>query len=178
MISKSRKLIIRRWDQQITPSPDDPTNTHPSLISALVTLSTSLPHLSSSIPQTSLLRIYRSLTENLTTHISHRAVYSGWSKFTSIGGASFSQEIKEFINTSQSSLGSIPPQVVERPWRGLVDFGKVLELPNEGDITFQEAMAAAWGGEEAVGEFGKRLGVDLGVGELQALLRRRVECWR
>jgi hypothetical protein len=59
-----------------------------------------------------------------------------------------------------------------------VDIGKILELPNEGEITFQEAMAAAWGGEDATGVFGGRLGVDFGVGELQALLRRRVECWR
>jgi len=59
-----------------------------------------------------------------------------------------------------------------------VNIGKVLELPNEGEITFQEGMAAGWGGEGAVEEFGKRLGVEFGVGELQALLRRRVECWR
>jgi hypothetical protein len=170
--------MIRRWDQQITPSPDDPTNTHPSLISALVTLSTSLSHLSSHIPRTALLRIYRYLVENLVTHISHRGVYSGWSKFTSIGGHSFSQEIQEFINTSQTSLDRIPREVVARPWAGLVNIGKVLELPNEGEITFQEGMAAAWGGEGAVKEFGNRLGVEFGVGELQALLRRRVECWR
>ena len=67
---------------------------------------------------------------------------------------------------------------MERPWGVLVNIGKVLELPNEGGITFQEAMAAAWGGDGAVKEFGARLGLEFGVGELQALMRRRVECWR
>lgn len=171
-------LTNRRWDQQITPSPDDPSNIYPSLISALVTLSTSLSHLASTIPQTSLLRIYRSLTDNLVTHISHRGVYSGWSKFTSIGGSSFTSEIQEFINTSQTSLPEFPGEVIQKPWRGLVDIGRVLELPNEGEITFQEGMAAAWGGDGAVREFGQRLGVGFGSGELQSLLRRRVECWR
>ena len=168
----------RRWDQQITPSPDDPSNTHPSFITALVTLTTSLSHLASSIPQTSQLRIYRFITENLVTHISHRAVYSGWSKFTSIGGTSFTQEIQELITTSQEALSEIPGEVVARPWKGLVDIGKVLELPNEGEVTFQEGMAAAWGGEEATKSFGQRLGVEFHSAELQALLKRRVECWR
>jgi hypothetical protein len=171
----------RRWDQQITPVAEDPANIHPSFISALTTLSTSLTHLSSTIPPTPLLRIYRSITQNLTTHISHRAVYSGWSKFTPIGGQSFQQEINDLIHTAQESLVVIPGEVVSRQWRSLVDIGKVLALPNErveDGATFQEAMEVAWSGDEGVRRFCARLGVDLGPGVLQALLRRRVECWR
>lgn len=173
--------MTRRWDQQITPAPDDPANIHPSFISALTTLSTSLSYLTSTIPPTPLLRIYRSITQNLTTHISHRGVYSGWSKFTSIGGQSFQQEINDFIHTSQESLSVIPGEVVSRQWRSLVDLGKVLALPNERvghGATFQEAMGVAWSGEEGVKGFCGRLGVELDAAVLQALLRRRVECWR
>jgi hypothetical protein len=175
------KLIDRRWDQQISPVPEDPANFHPSFISALTTLSTSLTHLSSTIPPTPLLRIYRAMTHNLTTHISHRAVYSGWSKFTPIGGQSFQQEINDLIHTSQESLVVIPGEVIIRQWRSLIDIGKVLALPNErvGEgVTFQEAMEVAWGGDEEVRKFCGKLGVDLEPGVLQALLRRRVECWR
>lgn len=42
--------MTRRWDQQITPAPDDPANIHPSFISALTSLSTSLSYLASTIP--------------------------------------------------------------------------------------------------------------------------------
>jgi hypothetical protein len=121
------------------------------------------------------------MTHNLTTHISHRAVYSGWSKFTPIGGQSFQQEINDLIHTSQESLVVIPGEVIIRQWRSLIDIGKVLALPNErvGEgVTFQEAMEVAWGGDEEVRKFCGKLGVDLEPGVLQALLRRRVECWR
>jgi hypothetical protein len=171
-------LTIRRWDQQVESS--DP-ETHPSLLSALTTLSTSLSHLSSTLPPTVLLRIYAHLTNNLTTHISHRAIYSGWSKFTSIGGQSFSREINDFINTSQESLRTLPSEVVSYPWEGLVSVGKVLGLGNEkiGDgVTFQEAMGVAWSGEQGVKGFCERLGVEMDGETLQAVLRRRVECWR
>lgn len=82
--------------------------------------------------------------------------------------------------------------VVEGPWRGLVDMGKVLAVRNdsdvedhetqgeEGEVLLSDAMAAAWSGMDggSLMEFNRKLGVEYEARELQALLRRRVDCWR
>jgi hypothetical protein len=80
----------------------------------------------------------------------------------------------------------IPEEVVESPWRVLVDMGKVLSVPNdddvedggEGVVVLSDAMAAAWSAGEGLRDFNKRAGVDYDARELQGLLRRRVDCWR
>lgn len=76
---------------------------------------------------------------------------------------------------------------IEAPWRLLSDAAKILQLPEveregtvyEGEVTFKQAMAVAWAdGPESLRVFQERSGTRLGRGELQGILRRRVECWR
>ena len=57
----------------------------------------------------------------------------------------------------------------------------VLSLPSEAEdegVTFSQAMAAAWAGEESRAMFAQRAGVGLDQETLRGVLRRRVECWR
>ena len=47
-----------------------------------------------------------------------------------------------------------------------------------GEVTFKQAMAAAWAhGEESLKVFQDRAGVRMDRGQLQGVLRRRTECW-
>ncbi|OCF36565.1 hypothetical protein I316_01816 [Kwoniella heveanensis BCC8398] len=110
-------------------------------------------------------------------------------------------------SSSQSEMGlelSGYPVPVGAAWKKLEDIAKVLVLPTgqtqsqpgvgagvrDGNTnantnaipavtaTFAEAMASAWDGENGLNTFKERLGVELSREELQAILRRRVECWR
>jgi hypothetical protein len=54
------------------------------------------------------------------------------------------------------------------------------EGEGEGEVLLSDAMAAAWSGVDggSLIEFNRKLGVEYEARELQALLRRRVDCWR
>ena len=132
--------------------------------------------------------MYRKVVQHLTNHISQRCVYAGWSKFSVKGGKDFVGELSDWRHAATTALtgagaDGIPANLVDAPWDGLMDIGKLLSLPmdaqdKESDVTFGEAMAAAWGGEGSLREFLSRVGVSMGREDLQAVLRRRVECWR
>ncbi|KAL7423932.1 hypothetical protein Q5752_001517 [Cryptotrichosporon argae] len=90
--------------------------------------------------------------------------------------------------------------VIERPWRELQAAAALLRLPSEAgkagsaapmdardaknakdakdEPTFSQAMAAAWTGGAPLDRFAARVGVEMGADAMQAVLRRRVECWR
>jgi hypothetical protein len=189
-----RKLTLhRRWDSGTG------TSAAPSahLLSALSTYSTLLRLLSTDLPPLIVSRLYRRIVSHLSNHIFQRAVYSGWSKFTAEGGKEFAHEVRDFVSASTDIMSlahrtgnsAITASVasVEAPWRSLSDASRVLQLPEheregkayEGEVTFKQAMAAAWAdGEESMRVFQERSGTRLGRAELQGRLRRRVECWK
>ena len=133
------------------------------------------------LPPTARSRVYRRIVNHLTNHISQRAVYAGWSKFSQVGGQDFASEVKDWINTS-SELDLPGTATAEAPWRVLKEAGMILSLPNdaEGDEpTFGQAMAVAWSdSEEGLRAWRERTGLIMGREEMKGLLRRRTECWR
>ncbi|ORY33806.1 TIP-1 family-domain-containing protein [Naematelia encephala] len=173
--------LTRRWDQD-TINDGEPD---PSLLGGITTLSSHLSILNTYLPILVVSRLYRRIIQHLVNHISQRAVYSGWSKFTFTGGQSFAQEINDFIQACSSVLPDLPSGV-EGSWIKLKDAGKILGLPNEQKkepqgITFNQVMAGAWDGDESFKRLCERLGWEKGrmtKNELQALLKRRVDCWR
>ena len=157
---------IRRWDESQEPDP--------SYLSSLATYSSHLSTLAI-LPTVPTLRVYKRLVDHLSNHIQQRAVYAGWSKFNAEGGHDFIEEIRDWVSTSETA--SIPKSAVKAPWTRLCDIAQVLSL-NDGEVTFAQAMAAAWSGEESFDLFVKRLGIKMGRGDLQGVLKRRVDCWR
>lgn len=171
------RIDIRRWDRtEGDVAPDS------SLLQALTTFAGHLSTLSllSDIPRS---RLYRRIVNHLTNHISQRAIYAGWSKFTSYGGQDLSQEIADWISTSLTLDLPSGVEGIKAPWKGLEDAANVLKLKEEGesveDVTFGQAMAVAWSdGEEAWGTWKERSGWNGDRETLKAVLRRRVDCWR
>lgn len=99
----------------------------------------------------------------------------------------------DFKVSSTDILASSPSDLVKRgaetPWRSIMDKIAILCLPseselseaeaNEGKATFSQGMAAAWSdGAESLQAFLVRAGVKMDRADLQAVLRRRNECWR
>lgn len=172
--------MSRRWDR--TEGEGVPDS---SLLHALTTYSSHLSTLSL-VPPLPALRVYRKIVNHLTNHISQRAVYAGWSKFTWLGGKDFADEIKDWINTSlQIDLpgGEVSARA---PWKGLEDVGKMLQLPTEdeagegegGTATFGQAMAVAWsGGDEGMKVWQDRTGIKMDRQTLRDVLKRRKDCW-
>ncbi|WWC69475.1 uncharacterized protein I206_103416 [Kwoniella pini CBS 10737] len=180
-----KQHLTRKWDR---PPSAEPTNPSSYLLSALTTYSSHLSAISDTLPPLTVSKIYRKVVEHISNHILQRGVYAGWSKFTEHGGIDLQLEIKEWKEVSSTSLLSSSTSTVLRsivsidvPWQKLEDISKILVLPT-GDaketVTFAQAMASAWAGEEGLKVFNDRLGVNLNKEELQAILRRRVECWR
>ena len=172
----TRGLTHSRWDRTEGDSVPDA-----SLLHALTTYSSHLSTLAL-VPEISRSRIYRKIAHHLTNHISQRAVYAGWSKFTVLGGQDFNQEIADWINTSMKLDLPGGEAAVKVPWKGLEDAGRVLSLPEdaEGDqVTFGQAMAVAWtDGDEAWRVWTERTGWGGDREALKAVLRRRLDCWR
>lgn len=180
------KLISRRWDR--TEGEGVPDS---SLLQALTTYSSHLSALSL-LPPLSTLRVYRKIANHLTNHISQRAVYAGWSKFTSLGGKDFSDEIKDWINTSLQVEAPGGEPAIRMPWRGLEDVGKMLRLRTDDEVdggeegsgqsdepTFGQAMAVAWSdGEETYKVWKERTGIRMDRQTLRDVLKRRKDCWR
>jgi len=172
---RKEPLTLRRWDRtEGDQAPDT------SFLHALTTLSSHLSTLSL-MPPIAKSRVYRRIVSHLTNHISQRAVYAGWSRFSQVGGQDFASEVKDWINTSKE-LDLPGTAGAEAPWRTLREAGTILSLPNdaeEDEPTFGQAMAVAWSdSEESLKRWRERTGMSMGREEMKALLRRRAECWR
>ena len=109
------------------------------------------------------------------------------------GGADFSNEIKDWIQSSVTAIQATENNVdvdllgdvaIKLPWQWLWDAGRLLSLPIEqegkGLPTFSQAMAAAWSdGDDSINALCERAGVcQMAKEDMQGILRRRVECWR
>ncbi|OCF54147.1 hypothetical protein L486_08343 [Kwoniella mangroviensis CBS 10435] len=176
--SDLKQHLTRKWDR---PPSLEPTEPSPHLLAALTTYSSHLRSLTSTLPQVVVSRLYRRIVDHLSNHILQRGVYAGWSKFTEHGGIDLQMEVKEWKEVSSNSLGENSIIPVNTFWRKLDDISNILALSSgeaEDKVTFAQAMASAWDGEEGLKVFNERLGVDMGREELQSVLRRRVECWR
>ncbi|WVQ70105.1 uncharacterized protein L199_008330 [Kwoniella botswanensis] len=173
-----KQHLTRKWDR---PPSLEPTEPSPHLLAALTTYSSHLRSLTSTQPPIVVSGLYRRIVDHLSNHILQRGVYAGWSKFTEHGGIDLQLEVKEWKEVSSNSLGENSIISVNTFWRKLDDISKILALPTgeaKDKVTFAQAMASAWDGEEGLKVFNERLGVDMGREELQSVLRRRVECWR
>lgn len=119
-------ISSRRWDSS-SETATETLDLPPDLLPALLALSSHLALLSSLVPPTILAPVYRRIVDHLSNHIERRAVFAGWSKFTSSGGSDLAREISGWVNTCTLALGG----VVRRPgapWRRLEEMGKVLSL--------------------------------------------------
>ncbi|WWD01416.1 hypothetical protein V866_008360 [Kwoniella sp. B9012] len=173
-----KQHLTRKWDR---PPSLEPTEPSPHLLAALTTYSSHLRSLTSTLPPIVVSRLYRRIVDHLSNHILQRGVYAGWSKFAEHGGIDLQLEVKEWKEVSSNSLGENSIISVNAFWRKLDDISSILALPTgeaKDKVTFAQAMASAWDGEEGLKVFNERLGVDMGREELQSVLRRRVECWR
>ncbi|WVQ98696.1 hypothetical protein IAU59_005827 [Kwoniella sp. CBS 9459] len=199
-----KQHLTRRWDLPPSTEISEPS---PHLLSAMTTYTSHLKTISSLLPALVLSRLYRKVVDHLSNHIIQRGVYAGWSKFTEHGGRDFQNEVSEWKEVSTSalnpsastaSLASSAPELNGYPiltkaaWKKLDEIAKVLVLPTgqsqplgsstsgkgTNEVTFAQAMASVWDSESGLHAFKQRLGVELSREELQAILRRRVECWR
>lgn len=111
-----------------------------------------------------------------------RAVFAGWSKFTAVGGRELLSEVEAWIEASRHGLeGSDIIRHPELAWSQLYEAAQILALPRdltpEKTTTFSQAMALVFGSEyERLKEY-----LDLketSQEQAQAIMRRRIECWR
>lgn len=111
-----------------------------------------------------------------------RAVYAGWSKFTQTGGAHLVSDVKDWQQACVIALGnSSAIKRPEIPWIKLANAAQILALPAEGNReTFPQAMVAAWSDDPALlSDLLRSIGVyGMERADVQAVLRRRVDCWR
>ncbi|WVQ81558.1 hypothetical protein IAT38_003682 [Cryptococcus sp. DSM 104549] len=189
-----KQHLTRRWDN---PPSTEPTIPSAYLLSALTTYTAHLTTITATLPPLVTSRLYRKIVADLSRHIMQRGVYSGWSKFSEMGGRDFQCEVDEWKDVSAGVFNRKAKELsawevqVDAPWKTLSDVSKLLSLPtsfegvnvkdgdNVGEApTFAQGMAAAWAAGKGLVAFEERLGVDLGKEEIQAVLRRRMECWR
>lgn len=181
--------LTRRWDITADLDPaNDPTASQAdtSLVSALTTYTALLRLAASALPRPALARVYRRISAHLVNHIAQRAVYAGWSKFTAPGGRALAAEVGDWRAAARAALPPIPAlSKGAGPWGRLAEMATVLSLPSsfegsqsEDAVTFAQAMGAAWGPASAYEAFRARVGVEMDQEEMQAVLRRRNECWR
>ncbi|EIW69690.1 hypothetical protein M231_06298 [Tremella mesenterica] len=129
-----KEHLKRRWDP---PTSEHHTEPDSSLSSSLTTYTSHLTclHL---LPPVQTSSIYRRIVNHLVNHISQRAVYAGWSKFTSQGGRDLYTEIEDWVQAgtclSHPEEG-IPMEMVKAPWNKLMDMAKVLSLPTESEVS-------------------------------------------
>lgn len=111
-----------------------------------------------------------------------RAIYAGWSKFSDIGGQELLVEVEAWIEASRHGLeGSNVIRFPEIAWTQLHEAAKVLALPRdvtpEKTMTYSQAMALVFGNEYE--RFMESLGLkEMSQDQAQAVMRRRIECWR
>ncbi len=173
-----RPHLTRRWDKanggDLDWQPDA------SLLTAMSALSSQLGLLARTLPLRNLTKQYRSIVAHLSNHIMQRAVHSGWSKFTEAGGKDFATEVGAWTEASVIGLGGALKRP-NTPWTELAEAASILALPQEpqGDDrpSFSQAMALAFGGD--TDRLRSRLGLrELSEDRVQAIMRRRLECWR
>lgn len=181
--SDLKQHLTRRWDVGADGAPAD-TGPDASLVAALAGY-TSLLSALRVLPRTPAARVYRRVSAHLVNHIAQRAVYAGWSKFTAAGGRVLLSEVDDWRHAAVAGVARItPPILTDAPWNRLHEMAVLLALPSESEAeadtpTFAQAMAAAWSGGVALDSLRERTGVhELSEDELQAVLRRRLECWR
>ncbi|WVR05282.1 hypothetical protein IAU60_002294 [Kwoniella sp. DSM 27419] len=177
--------LTRRWDAAPFAEAAEPTA---HLLSAMTTYTSHMTTIKSTLPPVVVSKLYRRIVGHLSNHILQRGVYAGWSKFSERGGKDLVDEIREWKEVSSGVIGDVvlhgTPIPYEAPWKGLEDVGKVISLPSgageagDGQVSFAQAMASAWDGEEGLKVLNDRLGIDMSRQELQSVLRRRGECWR
>lgn len=176
--------LTRRWDVGADSSEPEPSDA--SLVAALTTFTSLLRLAATALPRPALARVYRRISAHLVNHIAQRAVYSGWSKFSVGGGRALAAEVRDWQAAARAAL---PQLGRDRAWSRLAEMATILSLPSgsaggfDGDAgdtpTFAQAMAAAWGAPAALESLKARAGVsELDQEAMQAVLRRRVECWR
>jgi hypothetical protein len=176
-----RDHLTRRWDVGLEDGPDaspEPEAADSSLVAALTSYGSLLSLCASALPRPALARVYRRITAHLVNHIAQRAVYAGWSKFTAAGGRALLSEVGDWRAAARQAL---PGTKTDAAWSRLAEMATVLGLPSGGggeSASFAQAMAAAWGAPSALESITQRIGVDMDAEEMQALLQRRVECWR
>ncbi|WVQ71643.1 hypothetical protein IAR50_001183 [Cryptococcus sp. DSM 104548] len=182
-----KQHLTRTWDNPPSAETSEPS---PHLIAALTTYTSHLSALLPLLPPIASARIYRRIVNDLSRHILQRGVYSGWSKFSEQGGRDFQNEVNEWHEATAEVFGKIEREgqggvdiPFQMPWAKLGQVAVILSLPTssstEGDVpTFPQAVAAAWATDDSARAFGQRVGVQICREELQALLRRRMECWK
>ncbi|KAL1405306.1 hypothetical protein Q8F55_008933 [Vanrija albida] len=183
--SDLKQHLTRRWDVGADGASDD-AGPDASLVAALAGYSGLLAALVRVLPRTAAARVYRRVSAHLVNHIAQRAVYAGWSKFTAAGGRALLSEVDDWRQAAAVGVvRASPPIPADAPWARLHEMAAVLALPSESEAadadtpTFAQAMAAAWSGGAALDSLRERTGVhELSGDELQAVLRRRLECWR
>lgn len=190
-----KQHLTRRWDvatseapwSSDTPDIDIPEHREAALVGALTTFSTLVSAFTADLPPAATARVYRRVATHLANHITQRAVFAGWSKFTAKGGKALQGEIDDWRSAASTALSAAPSVAVDAPWTKLAAMANVLALPTENQTgvstldqpTFAQAMAAAWGAPSALESLKERAGIkELSGDELQTVLRRRVECWR
>ncbi|WOO85911.1 RAD50-interacting protein 1 [Vanrija pseudolonga] len=181
--SDLKQHLTRRWDVGADGALED-SGPDSSLVAALAGY-TSLLSALRVLPRTPAARVYRRVSAHLVNHIAQRAVYAGWSKFTAAGGRALLSEVDDWRHAAAAGVARItPPIPTDVPWNRLYEMATLLALPSESEAeadtpTFAQAMAAAWSGGAALDSLRERTGVhELSEDELQAVLRRRLECWR
>lgn len=178
-------MCCRRWDTTTDPSADD-SELPPALLPALLSLSKHLSLLAALLPPPVLTAVYRRVVDHLSNHITQRAVFAGWSKFTADGGADFAREVAGWVNTSTLALGGVVRRPAA-PWRRLEDMGRILALDDrsseddgDGDVVKWSAVLDALRRKDEAGFEGlMRDGLSLSVfGNDEALevVKRRVDC--
>lgn len=170
--------LQRRWDDGLDGTEVQVSD--PSLVAGLTSYGSLLGVVGRDLPRASTARVYRRISLHLVNHIAQRAVFSGWSKFTAAGGRALASEVSDWRHAAATALPNVK---TDGAWSRLADMAAVLSFPaeseKEGDgATFAQAMAAAWGSPAALDSVQARAGVSFDTEDMQALLRRRVECWR
>lgn len=188
-----KQHLTKRWDVGVGADGTDDAHAgaDPSLVAALTSFAALVSSLSRWLPRPATARVYRRVAAHLVNHISQRAVFAGWSKFTAAGGRALVHEVDDWRQAASGALSTTtPPISADPPWAPLAAMAAALALPASSDggagtgtvtdaPTFAQAMAAAWGGPSALESIKERAGLkELDAEQLQAVLRRRVECWR
>ncbi|KAJ9116397.1 hypothetical protein QFC22_004839 [Naganishia vaughanmartiniae] len=174
-----KQHLTRRWD---TPTSPEETRLDPALVSPLTTFSAQLAHLVRILPPAKSRKLYRSIVSHISNHIMQRAVYAGWSKFTETGGRELLNEVEAWIEASRHGLeDSNAIRFPEFAWSQLHEAARVLALPKdltpEKSMTFSQAMALVFGDD--YNRFTESLGLkEMPQEQAQAVMRRRIECWR
>lgn len=185
-----KEHLTRKWDIGLDGSDGTTENgADSSLVAALTSFTSLISSLARQLSRPATTRVYRRVSAHLVNHFAQRAVFSGWSKFTAAGGRALAAEVDDWRQAAAQALYRVsPPIPSDAPWARLGAMAKVLSLPSsseteggaEDDVpTFAQAMAAAWGSPASLASLQERAGItELSADDLQAVLRRRVECWR